>query len=617
MAKRRYQIEMNVVTTQAEASANRLKEHFKAVEAAIAKSADQTERAAERKARADEKYIDGLLKGMARYDAQWKKSLTEEEIARKVMNQKIINANNARIEAAMKAADVEYKGAKNGWEGVDRLMGSVKALALSYVGLEAGVKMLGAIGEAAREAALAQTKYTDEFLKFRDAQRELMGMSGAPMTTANVLKNAQFAAEVGLDQDKARGFREQFSGSGVQFRGKNMAAADYARFETMSATYAASQGIDPTVMGNLAGKIVGSRDYTKEKDPAAAALGDLNQAFKVLQKGSGSNASLVKNLSTLSSFAQNPDQLMGTFNSWRESAVAISTSAEINPEESETMTRAAIKALRPDAADKKHQELLAKAGVTPQMKFFDAWAKLAPFVRDEAKRTNVDVGQVLQSYGLNRLEGVAAGAFINKGVFGGVIADRMAEADANARPEIAQGILRDALTNPEGPVVHTRSVEGRKLAEIQQGAARAATATLMEQAQARMVATGAGTSTVGETAWDETVGRIGSRFGVMPALEQRRTSMMANIIEERARVQGIRLRSPAEAYRESGVNLDDMSSSAGRDTYMGYRAQEFQAQGGNILVDLTREMVDELRKANAPKGPMPVNAGPVPGPGRP
>jgi hypothetical protein len=159
------------------------------------------EKATLRKQRDDEAYIDKLLRGVAKHDAQWKKSLTDEEIARKVSNQKLINSNNERIEAAMKAAGVEYKGMRNGWEGANMLASSISSLAMQYLSLGTAVEILGMIGKATNEAADNQKRMTDEYIRYRDALREQLDMQGKGVTTKTVLEAARFEAETGMKSD--------------------------------------------------------------------------------------------------------------------------------------------------------------------------------------------------------------------------------------------------------------------------------------------------------------------------------------------------------------------------------------------------------------------------------
>jgi hypothetical protein len=328
-------------------------------------------------------------------------------------------------------------------------------------------------------------------------------------------------------------------------------------------------------------------------------LNPLNQAFKVLQKGSGNNATLVKQISKLSSFAQNPDQMLGTFNNWKETSVALSTAAEVDADQSEVFTRNAIKAIRPGEKDKA-QELMKKSGVTPQTKFFDAYKQIAPVVLAEAKEKKKDIGQILKDYGYDEREQIAMGAFINKGVMGGVIADRQKEADANADPAVAKRIVADAHRNVEGPIVHTKAVEATKVAGFERGAEKSLDATLREQAEERLVKRGENTQSWTDKAFNYTFGALEQAQGGLPGQEQRRTDEMRKILEERAAKQGVKLPGGETTEDTLGGYIPGtagISTPDARSAFMRRQMDAFKAQGGNPLVDIPRGEVERNRAA--------------------
>jgi len=382
-------------------------------------------------------------------------------------------------------------------------------------------------------------------------------------------------------------------------------------------------GIDPKVIGDLAGAVAGEQDFAAEAKakgttPDRLALAALSQKVAIYQAGSGDNKTLTENLRKFAAYAQSPDKGMAAFsgpNAGRDTAAFMSVAAEASPQEPEVFARNAIEAIR-------NKNVMAAAGIKPQDDPFMAFKKLADAALKRSQDQNIPLDKALADMGIkNQRARMAAATMVTKGVRGGQFAARQKVGDEYATPEQAEAKIAAEFANTEGPIPHRLAVQGKELEAAKRGKETAPAMTLREQVEARLIKDRAETTGAGEHAWNYTFGAIEQAAGGLPAQEVRRTKMMREIIERRAKTQGVTL---PEYPQHIGEGLLNVETARARERYLKDMEGAFKSQGGDMLLDLTKKQVeiqkqqlDEARKARELAGkqaPMPlgrVNTGPM------
>lgn len=549
------------------------------------------QKAAEKTAAAAQKRADREVEREAK---KHRSLLTDQEIALKVQNQKIANANDEKIKHAMKAADVEYKGNKNGWEGANMLAAAVRGVAGSYLSLQFAAQLLKDIGDAAKEAAEHQDRLTDAVIAQRDAMRELQAMKGMPADTHAVLSLAKFSSDTGMSMDEARQFQADLMGSGEQHKGKNISDAQFEAYQKKVAQLTVAKGIDPASTATLAGLQLGFKDYSKFGDKAAdMALADLNKALSVLIRGNGLSPELVPQLAKLAAASVSENDLAGTFPNSEDAGIAISMFAEANPGRSADMSQAAIRGLR--GFKKEQGPLLKKAGIDPQTGFLDAIQKLAPIVKAEAERTKTKIYDVLMANGFDQEESKALQVALDKGVGNkpgsGVIADRRATAKANGTPEAAQKVIDDARNDPNGAVIYRLVKQKKEEENAKIGAINVQVAALKMEAESRLIKRRE-IDTADTNAGDLWHNRLNPKawFGLEEgSRNQRLHSEEFRMLLQRGKAHGItegEVREAAGLPREKmrgGASLFDANTTVARDKQVRGVLELFRAKGINPL----------------------------------
>ena len=379
----------------------------------IARMRDRTARDMERQAARDEARDTRVAENKAKREEQANargaaarskaegRALTDDEVAQRVRLARINVANKARVDAARKAAGVEVASNNRIGTSTGGLIGQVKTLAVSYLGLQAAIGLMGELASATKSAADEQKRQTDEFIRYREAQTELAGIRGKVANDAEALKSAEFEARTGMTGPESVEFQSGFENSGAQHKGVKISEGEYEKFMEKAAQLAVAKGtgpkgIDPKILGDLAGNTLALKDYGALGDKAAdAALEDLSKAIAVLGQGKGDNAPLAAQLMQASTAMVNEDDMKGIFKNQVEVATALSAIGELNPNDAFMHLRAANKGLR-DFEDKDAGPLLAEAKITPQTPFFQAVEQLAPIVQKQAKEQGVKTIDVMQ-----------------------------------------------------------------------------------------------------------------------------------------------------------------------------------------------------------------------------
>lgn len=293
-----------LIAAKEEAAAKARARRIADAEAALAADSAQSKaKAEERKARAAEAAIDKMLRGIKRHDAQWRKSLSDEDIARRVHNQKIANLNEKRIESAMRAAGVEYRGFKNGWEGADKMKAAVGNLVGAFAGLVTGQAVLGAIVaefDASNKSAIEATKFNREY---RESLLELAALKGRLGGSGEEsAESLTFRSETLQTREEAIAFQSKALGvgqsnidevdpnTGKVIRKGNMGEGDFKEFMRRAGAFQAAEHGDADTHGALAGMIPG---LMKRRITADEGMAKVNQLYSIFQPGGASYSNLV------------------------------------------------------------------------------------------------------------------------------------------------------------------------------------------------------------------------------------------------------------------------------------------------------------------------------------
>jgi hypothetical protein len=233
------------------------------------------------------------------------KNLTNEEIQFKVSNQKILNSNDERIRSAMKVAGVEYAGFRNGWQGADKLISSIKGLALSYVGLEGATKVLGLIKQSFNDAAESAKSAARLTTEYRAALLELAALKGQLGETGPELKSQlMFRAKTLQTREQAKEFQEEFlnvsqsatdsvdpaTGKMVE---RNISGPEAAKLMEKSGSLQAAEGGSAKAHAQLAGMmptLMGKRVTAEE------AFAQQEKLRKISQVGGASYSSFASGI---------------------------------------------------------------------------------------------------------------------------------------------------------------------------------------------------------------------------------------------------------------------------------------------------------------------------------
>jgi hypothetical protein len=417
--------------------------------------------------------------------------MTQQEIAARVHNQRITNLNQDAIEKAMHAAGVQYKGMRNGWEGARMFAGGLAQVVGLFGAIAGGVGIFNRLGDAVAEAGRKQRENAEEFIRQRDAMREIESMRGGTANAESALAAARFQVATGYRAGEAGEFTKGFLGAGAQFEGQTIGRQDFKDFQLRAAQLGAVKGFDPRVMGELAGSTLGFSDYgARSRATGVAAediaLGDMNQALSILEHGKGDNATMARQLQMLSAAAVNEDDLKGVFRNQADAAVALSTMAEFNPEEAFVYTQATNKFLR--GKDKETEGLFARAGFTPKMGFEERIEKLAPILMAQSKAQAKPLQDVIAEYtkDVREQRGLATAILQGSAQGRGLFDERRKFGAGVAGPQPALDQIRRARLDPEGALGARIAEAQLDLAKLERGRAAAGFVSFHKLAEAQL-----------------------------------------------------------------------------------------------------------------------------------
>jgi hypothetical protein len=446
-------------------------------ERAEARKATAKERAAAQIAAIESRYIARDLRDRTKYDA------AKEDAAKK--------SHAAAIDSIL----AQSRGTDRVTGGQLGLTSAIGGTTLAYAGLHAASRVMSQLGDSLQEAADYQKTLTDEFIRYRDAQRESEAMQGKPVTSKSALEAAKFEAEVGMSPAESRAFRTAMLGSGEQFRGKSLddtikqasGETQFQEYQKGAARLAVATGIEPGVVGDLSGSMLGFKDYSKAgPDGAKNALRDLNKAIKILQHGKGANPVVVRQLSELGSATINEEEMAGAFTSAEDASIAVGAMAEFKPGSAARYVQSAIKAVR-GFEDPKSKDFLAEAKVTPEDTLFQAVEKIGPKVKEEAKARGLKNIDVIREKFSGIQSQRAIEVLINKGIGPkGVIAERREFAKQFDDPKVVQKEIADAFNDPESAGARRLAEAQDKESKLKEGQKYNVTDTLRLQAEMRL-----------------------------------------------------------------------------------------------------------------------------------
>lgn len=450
-----------------------------------------------------------LVGGFGKVQAAAQQAASIQEDAFRQTTRKILQEAQTAHRAAADAQIQEAKRAAQAQEReADRLIAAYQKVlqaealtadggeeSFSRMGLAAGiaqvafskiVDVVGVIGQGIDRAAESSQRLADSFRTERDRLAELAAIEGKRLDNQYVLSQAKFNVATGFTPEQGIRFRSELLNAGQQFVGRNISEQEAQQYQRQAGSLARARGLEPGVAGNLAGSLLGFTDFSKFGDQASEqALGKLNQGLAILARGKGENKVLVQQATELAAAALSEDDLQGVFKDFSEVTTAISVMAERNASEAETFVRAALRGLRDFSG--KGGELLKRAGITATTGFQEATERLAPIVRGEAQQRGLKVEDVLRGYFPDERTVVGLGTAINRGVGGGIFADRARFAQGFTGPAAALGDIAQFQQSEAGRSLQADALI--KLAEARRGAQTSGVDILRRQALSQLIQT--------------------------------------------------------------------------------------------------------------------------------
>ena len=371
-------------------------------------------------------------------------------------------AKSQQIIDAQKAIAREALSAGKAQEQADKAAAASKMAMFTQISsAAAGVALAAArAGTQAIEAGTAHQKaLADKFTTTRESLGELANLQGRQATSSFAMEVAQKNIRTGLTPGENLSFESQFRNSGQQYIGPagNMTDDQAKVYLERSAKLSISRGLTPDVAGDLAGRIIGNRDY-KKLGPSEA-LGTQNRIMAILDAGVGQPGQLAGQYNQLSASQLTPEGI-GSFKTEEDVAMAISIASQKSPGRAFTGTQAAIRGLRDFS-----NPLVQAAGITPKDDFPTAIAKIAPVIQARAKQMGGSMYDALNKTA-NNPEGfgddlTAQGieVQIREGIEKGGYAQRRRVAERAGGAEAVEKRLSEYDTTPRA-MARKRAAEG-------------------------------------------------------------------------------------------------------------------------------------------------------------
>jgi hypothetical protein len=485
-------------------------------------------------------------------------------------------------------------------------------IGMMQAGMMQALQVAATLSRAMADVARRYRELTGDFTGQRDKLGELAGIMGVDADNQFTKSNQQFNKDVGFKPDEGLQFRLGLQNAGQQHKGSKLSEAEYAEFEVQAGQIAVARGVDPGVVGDLAGTLLGSKDRRGMGDKASEdAAGKLNSGMAILGAGKGNNAVLGRQFSMLASASLNEDSLQGVFQDSDEVATVISLFAEKHDAQAAEMAKAASRGLRD--FDGKAKELLKKAAINASTSWIEAMKQLAPVVLKEATDKGVKVEDVLRQ-NFDDLTAEAIGIGINKGVTGGAFANRAEVARANQGPGPAMDLIEKSRKTER--VAQRVADAGVVVAEGEIGAANSRIQVLRSQAIEELTKDGGLGGT--PAAMADVAMKI-MTLGTADPVETRIKDREAVILSRRAKQAGMDV-SPFE------LNAFSLTTE-GQDRTFNSTMDAISSKGGDPLKDLPAKLdantaavianTKEMEAARLKAGGQPLAGEPVRKPGVP
>jgi hypothetical protein len=373
---------------------------------------------------------------------------------------------------------------QSGKAGTTSFAKMVAASGLAQAGIQKLIGLAHELGRAWDQAGEKSRQLTKNFSQQRDDLRELATLMGDKADNAFTLKVARFNETAGMRPGEGKDFLTELYNSGAQYEGKNISKEEFKEYTERTGKLTSVKGLSPTESGNIAGTVLGFRDYSKLGDKAAEQATDvMNTSIATLLHGKGRNSVLMNQFGMLSSAALNEDALKGTFTSPEQVAAVTSVAAEKHDAQAAELAKMAGRGLRDF-----DNPLVQKAKVDRSDDFITAFTKIGAVVDTEVKaRQATTPGFKVEDYLRENLkdEGTidAFNVFLNKGVFGGAFKERMdfaATQRGKAEPETAAGEKEEAF------IRRREEAKGERL-DLERGAENSQVEIARRQALNRLI----------------------------------------------------------------------------------------------------------------------------------
>lgn len=484
-----------------------------------------------------------------------------------------------------KARDASGKFVTMGKSGID----AFASIGLGALSADRAISKLIAgayeLDAALKRAGERQKELAGDFNSGRAKLGELAGqINNGRNDDAFALSQAKFARDALMKQSEALAFRKNFNDSGAQFVGKTIpgTAADPAagsrKFEANSAKLAKAMGIEPGTVGDFMGTISGIKQFKSPDE----ALGVGYSSLAILQGGSGDTAHLAKETKKLMASLFGDDETKSVTDSPDEVATLISAAAEFAPGQESENARAGVRALR-DFKSNKAGPLLKEAGITAQDTPLQAVAKLKPVVEAKAKAQGVKPMDVLSASVEDITGATALAGYMNKGIDGGIFADRMGKAGGTA------GALdRIAMFEAGSDGINAATQADQEYAETQLGAQNAAIDLARKAARAKLTASGY---------LDSPLAEFKDKFsGIIPGMDLGSKDLMVDMEARDILRKSLPPGATAGLAAKQLAGRDDMGNySTERTEELRDLINQVNGSGGNAL----QSLVEELRKQNS------------------
>lgn len=566
----------------------------------------------------------------------WEKEQAEKKAADRAIAEARREARE-REKAAVQAAAAQEKAAVQGVQRAGELGTAIRHAAAQFVGFQGAQAIVSAVSGAFQAARDRSAELARQVIDTRDALREIAAIKGVKSDTKLALKDAEFQAATGLRADESIAFQTAFQGSGAQFIGKTISEGAGEQFERDAAALAAKNGLNADVAGDLAGSLIGFTDFKAAaartgQSEGDVALGQLNRGLGILGRGKGRNSVLANQLSMLAASMVNEDEMKGVFSNIEEAAVAISVGAEKHDAQAFEIVRTFNRATT--EFDGEQGETLKAAGLDANTKPFERARKLAEFLQREAVDKGAKPEAYLAGHGFTRMEDRdAIMTFINRGVEGGVIADRLAYAGELGGANEARADIKRFQEDPEGPGAVRVAEAQRRAAELRAGVDKANQEALRQQAVARLTDRKEIDTTAAnaeEAFFDKTSPAI--LLGLSPGYrEEKIDAEMQRILRERAAANGVhpdrirgqsgehgglmagseeaqtdRIKSMMAGLSAAGVNPITGEPAGPRPAMPGLDASPLTGQPAAEALEQLRQINRNLERPPAAREPIPV-----------